>query len=41
MSCVISARGQVLVADTGLDNLIPGLDKVIEVQFAQTVLKLE
>ena len=41
MSCLISARGQVLVSDTGLDSLIEGLDKTIEVQFAQLVLKLE
>jgi len=41
MSCLISARGQVLVSDTGLDSLIQGLDKTIQVQFAQLVLKLE
>jgi hypothetical protein len=41
MSCLISARGQVRVSDTGLDSLIEGLDKTIEVQFAQLVLKLE
>ncbi|SFZ94769.1 hypothetical protein SAMN05428642_10559 [Flaviramulus basaltis] len=41
MSCLISARGQVLVSDTGLDSLIEGIDKTIEVQFAQLVLKLE
>lgn len=41
MSCLISARGQVLVSDTGLDSLIEGLGKTIEVQFAQLVLKLE
>ena len=41
MSCLISARGQVLVSDTGLDSLIEGLDKTIEIQFAQLVLKLE
>jgi hypothetical protein len=41
MSCVISAHGQILVSDTGLDKVIPGLDKTIDVQFAQTVLKLD
>jgi hypothetical protein len=41
MSCLISATGQVLVSNTGLDSLIEGLDKTIEVQFAQLVLKLE
>tara|TARA_R100000935_G_scaffold53452_1_gene81339 strand:- start:1621 stop:2163 length:543 start_codon:yes stop_codon:yes gene_type:complete len=41
MSCLISATGQVLVADTGLASLIQGLDKTIQVQFAQLVLKLE
>ncbi|WP_142785855.1 hypothetical protein [Changchengzhania lutea] len=41
MSCLISASGQVLVSDTGLDSLIEGIDKTIEVQFAQLVLKLE
>lgn len=41
MSCVISASGQVLVKDTGLDSVIPGLGKTIDVQFAQTVLKLK
>tara|TARA_R110002049_G_scaffold116099_2_gene268426 strand:+ start:3609 stop:4151 length:543 start_codon:yes stop_codon:yes gene_type:complete len=41
MSCLISARGQVLVSDTGLDSLIEGIDKTIEIQFAQLVLKLE
>ncbi len=41
MSCLISATGQVLVSDTGLDSIIPGLEKVINVQFAQLVLKLE
>ncbi|SIQ16752.1 hypothetical protein [Maribacter ulvicola] len=41
MSCLISARGQVLVVDTGLDSLIQGVDKTIEVQFSQLVLKLE
>lgn len=41
MSCLISATGQVLVSKTGLDSVIPGLDKVIEVQFAQLVLQLE
>ena len=41
MSCLISATGQVLVSKTGLDSLIQGLDKAIEVQFSQLVLKLE
>jgi len=41
MSCLISATGQVLVSKTGLDSLIQGLDKTIDVQFAQLVLKLE
>ena len=41
MSCLISARGQVLVADTGLDSIIKGIDDTIEVQFAQMVLKLD
>tara|TARA_R110002073_G_scaffold295704_1_gene461632 strand:- start:12371 stop:12946 length:576 start_codon:yes stop_codon:yes gene_type:complete len=41
MSCVISASGQVLVKDTGLESVIPGLGKTIDVQFAQTVLKLK
>ncbi|WP_445735243.1 hypothetical protein [Mariniflexile sp.] len=41
MSCLISARGQVLVSDSGLDSLIQSLDKTIQVQFAQLVLKLE
>ena len=41
ISCLISARGQVLVSDTGLDKLIQGLDKTLEVQFAQLVLRLE
>lgn len=41
MSCLVSATGQVLVSKTGLDSLIQGLDKTIEVQFAQLVLKLE
>ena len=41
MSCLISATGQVLVADTSLASLIQGLDKTIQVQFAQLVLKLE
>lgn len=41
MSCLISARGQVLVEDTGLNSLVHGLDKTIEVQFSQLVLKLE
>ncbi len=41
MSCLISARGQVLVADTGLDSIIKGVDDTIEVQFAQMVLKLD
>ena len=41
MSCLISARGQVLVADTGLDSIIKGIDDAIEVQFAQMVLKLD
>lgn len=41
MSCLISARGQVLVSDTGLDSSIQGLDNTIEVQFAQLVLRLE
>ena len=41
MSCLISATGQILVADTGLGSLIQGLDKTIQVQFAQLVLKLE
>ncbi|PIB39473.1 hypothetical protein [Maribacter sp. 4G9] len=41
MSCLISARGQVLVADTGLDSIIKGIDDTIEVQFAQMVLKMD
>ena len=41
MSCLISARGQILVSDIGLNSVIEGLDKTIEVQFAQLVLKLE
>jgi hypothetical protein len=38
---LISARGQVLVPNTGLDSLIEGIDETIEVQFAQLVLRLE
>lgn len=41
ISCLISARGQVLTSDTGLNDLLPRLDKTLEVQFAQLVLKLE
>lgn len=41
MSCLISATGQVLVSKTGLDSVIEGLDKIIEVQFYQLILKLE
>ena len=40
-SCLISARGQVLVPNTGLDSLIEGIDETIDVQFAQLVLRLE
>ncbi|TVZ28796.1 hypothetical protein JM83_3953 [Gillisia sp. Hel_I_86] len=40
-SCLISARGQVLVPNTGLDSLIEGIDETLEVQFAQLVLTLE
>tara|TARA_B100000427_G_scaffold304519_1_gene289838 strand:+ start:596 stop:1147 length:552 start_codon:yes stop_codon:yes gene_type:complete len=41
MSCLISAAGQLLVPNTGLDSLIEGIDDTIEVQFAQLVLRLE
>ena len=41
ISCLISARGHILVSDTGLGSLIEGIDKTIDVQFAQLVLKLE
>ena len=41
MSCLISATGQLLVSNTGLDSLIKGIDDTIEVQFAQLVLRLE
>jgi len=41
VSCLITARGQILVSDTDLGSLIEGIDKTIEVQFAQLVLKLE
>ena len=41
MSCLISATGQLLVSNTGLDSLIEGIDDTIEVQFAQLVLRLE
>ena len=41
MSCLISATGQLLVSNTGLDFLIEGIDDTIEVQFAQLVLRLE
>ena len=41
MSCLISASGQLLVSNTGLDSLIEGIDDTIEVQFAQLVLRLE
>ncbi len=41
MSCLISARGEVLTSDTGLYNLIQGLGKTIEIEFAQLVLKPE
>jgi len=41
ISCLISARGQVLVSDLGLYSLIQGLDKTIQVQFSQLVLRLE
>ena len=40
-SCLISARGQVLTSDTGLNELLSGLDETLEVQFAQLVLKLD
>jgi len=41
MSCLISASGQLLVSNTGLDSLIEGIDDTIVVQFAQLVLRLE
>ncbi len=41
MSCLISATGQLLVSNTGLDSLMEGIDDTIEVQFAQLVLRLE
>lgn len=41
MSCLISATGQILTSDTGLNSLIQGLQDTIEVQFSQLVLKLE
>ncbi|WP_445954757.1 hypothetical protein [Yeosuana sp.] len=41
MSCIISARGQVLVSDTGLNNVIPNLGESIEIEFAQMVLRLQ
>ncbi|MBU2526378.1 MAG: hypothetical protein KKC03_07235 [Bacteroidetes bacterium] len=41
MSCLISANGQFLVSNIGLDSLIEGIDDTIEVQFAQMVLRLE
>ena len=41
MSCLISATGQLLVSNTGLDSIIEGIDDTIEVQFAQMVLKLD
>tara|TARA_R110002074_G_C12361465_1_gene650633 strand:- start:439 stop:981 length:543 start_codon:yes stop_codon:yes gene_type:complete len=41
ISCLISARGHILVSDTGLGSLIEGIDKTIDVQFAQLVLKME
>jgi len=41
MSCLISAKGQVIVTDTGLDSIIKGMDDTIEVQFAQMILELD
>tara|TARA_A100000171_G_C2099088_1_gene128681 strand:+ start:95 stop:199 length:105 start_codon:yes stop_codon:yes gene_type:complete len=33
--------GELLAVETGLEEIIPGLDKAIEIRFAQMVLKLE
>ena len=40
-SCLLSAMGELLAVETGLEEIIPGLDKAIEIRFAQMVLKLE
>tara|TARA_R110000868_G_scaffold67368_2_gene200106 strand:- start:2001 stop:2543 length:543 start_codon:yes stop_codon:yes gene_type:complete len=41
MSCLISARGEIITSNAGLDDVIQGLGKTIEVEFAQLVLKPE
>ncbi len=40
-SCLLSANGDLPTLDTGLKRLIPGLGDVIEIQFAQLILRKE
>tara|TARA_R110001583_G_scaffold31233_3_gene107061 strand:- start:9627 stop:10118 length:492 start_codon:yes stop_codon:yes gene_type:complete len=39
-SCRLSAFSTISVAETGLNELLPDIDKTIEIQFVQLILKL-
>ncbi len=41
MSCLISARGEIDAAGTGLDVLLKGIEGGLQIEFAQMVLKLD
>jgi len=40
-SCLLSASGDMSTLETGLERIIPGLGTVIEIQFAQLILRKE
>ncbi len=41
ISCLLSARGEVDISNTGLQNIIPDIDNILEIQFSQLLLKIE
>jgi len=41
ISCLLSARGEVDISNTGLQNIIPDIDNILEIQFSQLLLRTE
>ena len=41
ISCLLSAKGEIDISNTELENIIPGLDQTLQIQFSQLLLRIE
>ncbi len=41
ISCLLSARGEVDISNTGLQNILPDIDNILQIQFSQLLLRIE